>query len=321
MSQQRSIFGPLFLIAAGAIWLLIASENIPSSNLWALTRIWPYLLIAAGIGLILRPYWKYTSIILDVLIIGGAVLAILFAPALGWNRPSMFTFSGEHDFYFGPGSPGSGNVITQEREVSAFNKIEVSYPAEVTVTQGESASVTIEAEDNLLPGLQTRVRSNTLEIFYQVEDGEHVNPTEEIRIEIVVENLEEVRFESAGRLTIEGIQTDTLRVSVSGAGDLNLIDITAKDLFVNLSGAGSMAASGEADDFGLIISGFGSFNGEDLHTQTADINLSGAGSAEVWVDDELDAQISGAGSINYYGSPKVNKDISGLGSVSKSGDK
>jgi hypothetical protein len=233
----------------------------------------------------------------------------------------MVTFAGEDDFYFGPGERGSGNVISQEREVSGFNAIEVNYPAEVTVRQGESASVTIEAEDNLLPGLQTRVRNNTLEIFYRVEDGKHVNPTENVRIEIVVENLEEVRFESAGRLTIEGIQADGLKVSVSGAGDLNLIDITAKDLFVNLSGAGSMSASGEAEDFGLVISGFGSFDGKELHTQTADINLSGAGSAEIWVEAELDAQISGAGSINYYGSPEVTKDISGLGSVSKSGDK
>jgi 4-hydroxy-2-oxoglutarate aldolase len=31
--------------------------RIPSENLWALARFWPFLLIAAGIGLILRSYW------------------------------------------------------------------------------------------------------------------------------------------------------------------------------------------------------------------------------------------------------------------------
>ena len=60
MSQPKSIFGPLLLIAAGAIWLLIQSGNLASGNLWALTHIWPYLLIAAGIGLILRGISAWT---------------------------------------------------------------------------------------------------------------------------------------------------------------------------------------------------------------------------------------------------------------------
>jgi len=104
MSQPRSLFGPLLLIAAGAIWLLTKSGNIPTSNLWALTHIWPYVLIAAGIGLILRAYWKYASVLLDVIIIGGAVLAIVYAPKLGWDNPSMnaIYFDG-NDLYVGPG--------------------------------------------------------------------------------------------------------------------------------------------------------------------------------------------------------------------------
>src|SRR4030095_11376415 len=84
MEHPRSLFGPLLLIAVGAVWLLIKSGNIPAANLWALTHIWPYLLIAAGLGIILRPYWRYTSVFLAVIIIGGAILAILYAPRLGW---------------------------------------------------------------------------------------------------------------------------------------------------------------------------------------------------------------------------------------------
>jgi len=77
MEYKRSIFGPLLLIAIGAIWLLTKSGYIPTANLWALTHIWPYVLITAGVGLILRPYWKYISIVLDIVIVGGAVLAIV----------------------------------------------------------------------------------------------------------------------------------------------------------------------------------------------------------------------------------------------------
>lgn len=321
MEQQRSLFGPLLLIAAGAVWLLVKSGGMPSSNLWALTHIWPYLLIAAGLGLILRQYWKYASIFLDVIIIGGVLLAIFYAPRLGWNSPSMFGVFTDNNFNIGPSERGSGNIIKQTRDVSDFTAIELDYPAQVFISQGNAASVEIEADDDVLPGLKTEVRSGTLRIYYKADDGKRVTPTKTVRITIVVKDLKDVEFDSAGDLTIEGLGTDSLEVSLSGAGNLELNEVDVKDLAVSLSGAGSMTASGTTDDLRLVISGFGDFKGADLHGKTADINISGAGSATVWVDDELDASISGAGSVNYYGSPDVTRQISGVGSVSKSGDK
>lgn len=321
MSQTRSIFGPLLLIAAGAIWLLTQSGTIPSGNLWALTHIWPYVLIAAGIGLILRAYWQYANILMDVIIIGGVVLAIVFAPQLGWDNPSITGVFRDGNFQIGPGERGSGNIVTETRTVTAFKAIEVDYPAQVFITQGSSESVKVEADDDFLPGLQTVVRGNRLEIFYKVNDGKRINPTKPVKITIVVKDLGKVDFSSAGELTIDGLKTDVLEISVSGAGNMKLNNIAAKDLAVDLSGAGSMTASGTADRLNVSISGFGSFTGKDLHSKTADVELSGAGSATVWVDDRLDAQISGAGSVNYYGSPEVTKQISGVGSVNKSGDK
>jgi hypothetical protein len=321
MEQQRSLFGPLLLIAAGAVWLLVKSGGMPSSNLWALTHIWPYLLIAAGLGLILRQYWRYASIFLDVIIIGGVLLAIFYAPRLGWNSPSMFGVFTDNNFNFGPSERGSGNIIKQTRDVSDFTAIELDYPAQVFISQGNTVSVEIEADDDVLPGLKTEVRGDTLRIYYKADDGDRFSPTKTVRITIVVKDLKDVEFDSAGELTIEGLKTDGLEVSLSGAGNLELDEVDVKDLSVSLSGAGSMAASGTADDLRLVISGFGDFKGADLHGKTADINISGAGSATVWVDDELDASISGAGSVNYYGSPEVTRQISGVGSVSKSGDK
>lgn len=321
MEHRRSLFGPLLLIAAGVMWLLIKSGTVPAANLWALTHIWPFLLIAAGLGIILRSYWKYTSIVLDVLIIGGAVLAILYAPQLGWTNPSFFTMFNNREPFFGPGERGSGNVITQTREVSGFEAVSVSYPAEVLIKQGNAESLKIEAEDNLLPNLKTQVKNGTLEIFYQRENGKHVNPTKTVKITVVVKDLKNVDFTSAGELTVDNLKTDTLDVSMSGAGNMKLDQILVKSLGLSLSGAGSSTASGTADDLNLSISGFGDFKGADLHSQDAQVDISGAGSATVWAEKNLDAQISGAGSVNYYGSPSLTKQISGVGGINHSGNK
>ena len=321
MTQKRSLFGPLALIAAGVIWLLVRGGTIPSANLWALTHVWPFLLIAAGVGIILRSYWAYTSIVLDVLIVGGISLAILFAPQLGWASPSMVAFGGDGDFFFGPGERGSGNVIKETREVSGFDSVAVDYPARVFITQGNKESLQIEADDNFLPGLRTEVKNGSLHISYKSNDRKHVNPTRTPVINITVRNLSDVSFSSAGELTIDGIETDSLGVSLDGAGSLKLEDVHAPELSISMSGAGSMSASGSTDDLSLSISGFGDFKGSELHGKTANVSISGAGSATVWVDSQLDAEISGAGSVNYYGDADVTQDISGVGSVKHLGSK
>lgn len=322
MEHKRSIFGPLLLIATGAIWLLVKSGNLPAENIWALTHVWPFLLIAAGVGIILRPLWKFTGVVLDIIIIGGLVFAIVNAPKFGWASPSMGFVSWDgNEAYFGLGEPGSGNVKSQTREVSDFHAIEIEYPAQITITQGKAAAVKIEAEDNVLPGLITQVKDGTLSIFYKSDNDKPVKPTKVVKITIVVKNLDQVQFSSAGELTINGLKTDALDFSLNGAGKVVMNGITVKVLNLDLSGAGSLEATGTADALDVNISGFGSFEGADLHSKTAKINISGAGSATTWVDDELDASVSGAGSINYYGSASVSKNISGVGSVSHQGDK
>jgi hypothetical protein len=320
MEHKRSLFGPLLLIAAGVLWLLIKAGTVPSSNLWALTHVWPFVLIAAGVGLILRPYWSYTSVFLDIAIIGGLVASILYAPKMGWDNPTMISFDDNGSTFVGPGKRGSGNIIEETRKVSGFDSIRVDYPATITITQGNVESLKIKADDDFLPGLKSEVNGGELRIYYRKDGDKRINPTKTIEIAITVKDLKAVQFSSAGELTVDGLDADDLDIALSGAGNIELNDVTLKSLSVNLSGAGSMTASGTADDLGLNISGFGDFNGKKLESKTADVNISGAGSAVVRAEDELDATISGAGSVNYYGSPSVNKHINGVGSVSRAGE-
>jgi hypothetical protein len=321
MQQKRSIFGPLLLIATGVIWLLVKAGTIPVGNLWALTHVWPFLLIAAGVGILLRPYSSYTTILIDLLIIGGLVYAIVNAPKYKWDNPSL-AFVGDGEIFMGPGEPGSGKVITKTySDFDGFHAVEINYPAEVNIEQGKVESVTIEAEDNLLPYLNVEVQGGTLNIYYKKTGEKHINPTEPVIITITVKDLDEIDFSSAGKLTAKNLKADDLDVSLNGAGEMKLLDLDVKNLKVRLSGAGDLTVSGTADMLDVHISGVGSFNGEDLEAQTADVSLSGAGSATVWVAENLDASVSGVGSVSYYGDPSVSKNVSGVGSVKSLGDK
>jgi len=321
--KERSIFWPLVMIAAGVLWILIGVGTIPRANLWALSHTLPYLLILLGFGLILRAYWRFAGILVSLLVVAGAVLSVVYAPQLGWdNAPSWGWDLWDVSPEVGGGVAGSGIVKSESRKVADFDAIRVDYPAEIIVRQGRSESLKIEAEDNLLPQLSTDVRNGTLVLENSEQNWrDRVNPSEPVIITITVVNLNEVQFPTAGKMQIEGLETDSLTVSVSGAGDMTLTELSAGDLNFNLSGAGNINVDGKSENLRLSISGLGNFNGGDLQTQDAHVQISGAGSATVWADDTLDANISGAGSIEYYGDPNVNEHISGVGSVSKAGNK
>jgi hypothetical protein len=321
--RNRSFFWPFILIATGVVWLLVELRFIPMENLWALMYIWPFFLMVLGIGLILRSRWPGIRMIVSGLIVLGMVLSIVFAPQLGWNKAPAWSSFHLGDYGYLNGSVrGSGVVASQTRELSDFNSIEINFPVELTVEQGAAATLTIAADDNLLPQLATRVSGNTLYIENNQPDWtRRVSPTQTVRINLTVKDLQKVDFPSAGILRVNKFQTNNLEVSISGAGTINLADLTAKSLSINLSGAGNITAKGSVDSLKTDISGFGSFQGGDLASQTADVTISGAGSATVWAKSSLNVDISGTGSVNYFGAPSVTRNISGLGSVISKGNK
>ena len=320
--KHRSIFWPLVLIATGITWLLISMGQIPTANLWALAYIMPFILIALGLGLILRAYWDYAGMFVSLLVVAGAVMAIIYAPQYGWDKsPNWVFWNIGPDF--GGAVKGSGIVKTETREVSDFNSIMIGYPAEVTVKQGEKISVSIEAEDNLLPQLSFFVGDGTLHLSNSERNWEQrVNPTQPVKLTITVVDLNGVSFSTVGKINIDGLETEYLQVIVSGVGDISLSNVKIQTLNMLISGAGNITASGQADKMSVRISGMGDFSGSDLQTQTAEVSISGAGSANLWVEQSLETHISGAGSVNYFGNPSsIEKSISGAGSVKSLGEK
>jgi hypothetical protein len=252
-------------------------------------------------------------------------MAVYYAPQFGWDKGPDLSWSWnlfDMNPELGGGIAGSGVVGSESRQVSEFDSIEIDYPAQITILQGDSESVLIKAEDNLIPQLKTNVSYGTLIIENSEQNwSKRVNPSKPVLITITVVDLEHVDFSTAGILLIEKLKTDSLEILVSGAGDITLTDLEANTLSFRLSGTGNAEVHGSADNLEINISGLGNFDSPDLQVQEAEVRISGAGNATIWVEEELEATISGAGSIKYYGEPTVNKTTSGVGSVKSMGNK
>ncbi len=203
-----------------------------------------------------------------------------------------------HDFgrVTGPNTIiGSGNVISESRTVGGFRGVALSGAGRLIIDRNGFDSLTITAEENILPHLTSRVSGGLLELG--VEPGKSISTRREILYEVSARTLDELH--------------------ISGAGDVELMGLDSRNFLTTISGAGNVTAFGEADSQDLTISGAGRYDAEGVRSRHARITVSGAGFARLRVSSELDVTISGAGTVEYYGDPVVH--VSGEGSVRRMG--
>jgi len=193
----------------------------------------------------------------------------------------------------GNGVRGSGIVRTESRSVSGFSLIAFKSEGKVTVQQTGKESLTISAEDNLLPLLESSVTNGILSIG--TVNNVNINPTKSIEFVIEVKSLESF--------------------NMAGAGRIEARDIQGKHLNIELTGAGNMSIEGSADSLDLNLKGVGSYDGKSFRTKQAKVHSEGVGSAVLNVSDRLDISVSGIGAIEYIGSPKVRKSGEGLDQI------
>jgi len=214
---------------------------------------------------------------------------------------------------------GSGNVVTEERQVSGFDSVALSGVGRVIITQGDAESLTIETDDNLMRYIESEVRDGRLEI--RIASDTIPIPSHSIIYRLGVVDLSEIDSSGAGSFEIGRLDADRLKIRLSGAGDIGIDSLNASDLEIQASGAGNIQAAGAVATQEIDLSGLGNYNAPDLESQTASVHISGAGNAVVWALDTLDVEISGAGNVEYFGSPQVTQDISGVGKVTSQGEK
>lgn len=214
---------------------------------------------------------------------------------------------------------GSGNSITEEREIAGVQGVELSFIGDLRITQGDEEKLVITADDNMLPLITTEVRDGILYIGSKSSVGFQV--TNKLEYALTVRELDSLRLSGAGNAEMDGLETGDLSLGVSGAGNLSLENVSANHVEALLSGMGNVEVSGKAARQDVRLSGAGNYSAGDLETGVSNVTISGVGSATVWATETLDAVLSGAGSIEYYGEPEVTQEISGVGDISSKGDK
>ncbi|MGF6850011.1 hypothetical protein QFZ51_005246 [Chitinophaga sp. W3I9] len=210
---------------------------------------------------------------------------------------------------------GNGNVKEESRNASAFTDISTSGVYKVIIEQGNTHSIRVEAEDNLLPYIQTDIAGDELTIH--TKKGYNIQPTKEIKVYITLQKVDKLSASGAGGFTSKGkLTSDRIQLRFSGAAGADL-DIRTHELKVGVSGASNIVLKGNTDKADYGISGSADISALDLATDDAKIGISGTGKADVFVQKKLEIGISGMGKVKYKGEPNVTQSVSGMGKISK----
>jgi hypothetical protein len=82
---------------------------------------------------------------------------------------------------------GNGDVKQEKRPASAFKDIGTSGEFKVYIQQGNTHSIEIEAESNLLPYIVTEIDGKELEI--KVKKGYSIKPTKPVNVYVTMEQI------------------------------------------------------------------------------------------------------------------------------------
>lgn len=227
---------------------------------------------------------------------------------------------------------GSGRMITEQRSVSGINGVSLATTGELFIEVGNTESLRIEAEDNLISRIRADVRGGILNI--QTQAPGNLFFTQPVRYYLTVKSLNAISISSSGDVQAPDLKAERFSINVSSSGNLRLGNLQADSLDVNISSSGDVAmgvlkagsidvsigssgnlsiGGGEVKRQNIAINSSGEYKAQNLASEEADVVLNSSGDAAIRVRDRLSANLNSSSELNYWGNPSININKSSSG--------
>lgn len=210
-------------------------------------------------------------------------------------------------------------AVHEARPVERFHRLDIAGQATVTLVQGSTESVSIDAPASMR--VQTGVSDGTLTVESRQRSATWPwLPGRNTRGAQITINLRDLdRVETAGAVTLiaQRLNAGELYFDLAGASTVRIGTLQATRLKLEGSGATKVTIGGTVARQDIHVSGAGSYDGARLASDDAAVEVSGAGKAVVDARNKLAVDISGAGTVEYLGHPEIKQSISGIGKVTR----
>ena len=213
---------------------------------------------------------------------------------------------------------GSGTRAAESRNVAEFQAVTLHGSMDLVVRQG-AQSVQVQADDNLLPLLETVVEpgSNGSTLVVRWKKGHSLKTRSKVLVTVSMPKLTALASSGSGDIHLESFSTPALKFAMSGSGDVRFDKLTTEDLDIGISGSSDVGGSGRAARLKIGIAGSGDVRLADLQADEVDIRIAGSGDAAVQAQKSLAVSIMGSGDVRYSGNPSLKTSVAGSGSIHK----
>jgi hypothetical protein len=134
---------------------------------------------------------------------------------------------------------GSGNVVTQEEAITGFDRLDVSQGFQVDVRQGDTFSVVIRVDDNLVDRLEVVKEGSTLKIGLE-QIRSYSNAT--LQAEVTMPELVGLDLSGGSRVAVSGSGED-ISIDASGGSGADLAAFTVVNANVDASGGSQVTVN------------------------------------------------------------------------------
>ncbi|NND09981.1 MAG: DUF2807 domain-containing protein [Flavobacteriaceae bacterium] len=228
---------------------------------------------------------------------------------------ALLLVSCNFDMNLGPGISGNGNVTTETRDLDAsFIGIKASEGLDVYLTQGNSESIKVQADENLHEIILTEIRNGVLHIH----TSENIRRSSAQKVMVQFDDIENITSTSGSDVySTNTIKADRLELKSTSGSDMEL-DIDANSIICNSTSGSDMRLSGTTDRFTAESNSGSDIKAGNLKARICNASASSGSDITLYSSEELTARASSGGDITYYGNPsKVNKKDGVSGSIRK----
>lgn len=212
---------------------------------------------------------------------------------------------------------GSGNIITQTRNVAQFHSIETHYDISANIVYGPTQDVKVNGYANLLDIMESDVENGVLKLRYNNRYNRVKNGN--IVATITIPVLDKATIHGSGNISVSHITNPVaFTAQIHGSGNIWIDNMLSPNIIANINGSGDIyIATSQFHNATFNIQGSGDIDARDSQVKEAVTSINGSGDIYARVADKLNATIQGSGNIYYWGQPVLQTNIQGSGRIIK----
>src|SRR5205085_11454872 len=134
---------------------------------------------------------------------------------------------------------GNGTIKRQVRDVGHFSGVAMALAGKVEVRRGERDGVTVEADDNLLPLIETVVEDGTLKI--RNKRGSNLR-THNLKVIVQARELDRLALGGSGTIDADRVDGARVQFDIGGSGSISVGRIEAERIVAAIGGRGDLKA-------------------------------------------------------------------------------